>query len=154
MKESDNQSTPQALFDGLNEIHHFDLDAAANAENAKCSRWYGPGSYLREDALAEMWPIDERIWLNPPYSRGLQRKFVERAIECADYGGYVVALLPADTGTILFHELIYGRHQIEFLRGRIKFNGVATGARFSSMLVYFADRDKHIIRPYKSRLIL
>ena len=152
-KLSDEQATPQELFDGLNKIHHFTLDAAANAENTKCAKWFGPGSALREDALLEPWPTNERIWLNPPYSHGMQRQFVVRARECAFNGGYVVALLPADTSTKLFHELIYGKHHIEFLKGRIKFNGRPTAAKFGSMLVYFMDR-LCCPRPFRGRVIL
>jgi phage N-6-adenine-methyltransferase len=136
VKETDVRSTPQALFDELDNQWEFILDAAADETNHKCPRWYGPGGEV-EDALSVAWPIDGPIWLNPPYSRGLQRKFVEKAIECSQSGGCVVALLPADTSTRLFHELIYGKYEVTFLKGRLKFNGMKQAAKFGSMLVVF-----------------
>lgn len=137
-RDTDVRSTPQALFDELNRVHLFTLDAAANADNRKCPRYYGPGGEA-ENALAIAWPVRDRIWMNPPYSRGLQRKFVEKAIETEERGGYVVALLPADTSTRLYHQLIKERRH-EFLPRRIKFNGSATGAKFGSMVVIFSQQ--------------
>jgi phage N-6-adenine-methyltransferase len=139
-KESDVQSTPQWLFDELNQRYHFTLDAAADAANHKCPRWYGPGG-LAEDALSVEWGAEERIWLNPPYSRGNQRRFVEKAIDHAMRGGLTIALLPADTSTQLFHSLLWKRYHCDFLPKRIRFNGVKNGAKFGSMVVTFSLRS-------------
>lgn len=134
---NDNQSTPQAFFEECNRrFGPFGLDAAADADNTKCPRWFGPGGEC-PDALTTDWPTDIRIWLNPPYSRGMQRRFVAKCVECANRGGYVLALLPSDTSTKLFH-YIYGlRFPIHFIKGRLKFNGVGSPAKFGSMLVEF-----------------
>lgn len=149
IKPSDEQSTPQALFDKFNGIHKFTLDSCANALNHKCDLWYGPQSPLGiEDALAINWPtLNERLWMNPPYSRGLQREFVEKAIECAYRGGYVIGLLPADTSTRLFHELIWGKWPIEFIKGRQRFErpdkpGRRESAKFGSMIVEFIGASR------------
>lgn len=134
---NDNQSTPQAFYDKLHRIYQFTLDAAADHNNRKCPIWFGPGG-VRDDALSDgIWPTSERIFLNPPYSRGMQLAFVNKSIECASAGGFVVALLPADTSTRLFHNILWGRYPVEFVRGRLKFNGVASPAKFGSMLVTF-----------------
>lgn len=43
--------TPQDLFDRLDALYHFDLDAAATPENAKCARFF-----TKEDnGLMQMW---------------------------------------------------------------------------------------------------
>lgn len=133
---NDQQSTPQWLFDDLASRFHFRLDAAADHTNFKCPDYYGPGGIV-DDALSVDWPTDRAIWLNPPYSRGNQRRFVEKAIQTAERGGRVIALLPADTGTKLFHELIWKRFVVEFIPGRLKFNGVKGSPRFASMVVDF-----------------
>ena len=33
-------STPQDLFDRLNDVHRFTLDIAASKENAKCDKYF------------------------------------------------------------------------------------------------------------------
>lgn len=44
-------------------------------------------------------------------------------------------LIPARTDTAYFHDYIYGRYEIRFLRGRLHFNESKTGAPFPSMVV-------------------
>lgn len=48
---TDNVATPQWLFDELDEVFHFDLDAAATPENAKCAKYYTK----EDDALKKSW---------------------------------------------------------------------------------------------------
>lgn len=48
---TDNVATPQWLFDELDAVFHFDLDAAATPENAKCARFYTK----EDDALKKSW---------------------------------------------------------------------------------------------------
>ena len=44
-------------------------------------------------------------------------------------------LLPARTDTKWFHEFIYHKHEIRFIKGRLKFNDGKNNAPFPSMLV-------------------
>ena len=143
----DNWETPNDLFERYNSRYSFLLDAAADSTNRKVTSYFGPGG-LEEDALTADWgPWLQKgnIWLNPPYSRGLQKKFIEKAVnekaklDPHHHGlGHVVCLLPARTDTKLFHEIIkpYAA-DIEFLKGRIKFVGAEHGAPFPSMVVIF-----------------
>lgn len=142
----DTWETPNDFFAELDALYKFTLDAAADESNHKCLRFYGPGGE-REDALSEAWPINESIWLNPPYSKGAQRRFVDAAVDCAQRGGSVVALLPARTDTRLWHECIWdervGRprpwvRSIRFIRGRVRFVGAPSCAPFPSVVVHFA----------------
>jgi len=50
-------------------------------------------------------------------------------------GALVVGLLPARTDTKWFHDFIYHKAQIRFLRGRLKFSGAIYSAPFPSMIV-------------------
>ena len=56
-------------------------------------------------------------------------------------GATIVMLIPARTDTSYFHDYIYGKAEIRFLRGRLKFedeNGAAMNpAPFPSMVVIF-----------------
>lgn len=137
----DDWETPDELFQLYNNRYNFYLDAAADRHSHKCARWFGPGGVV-EDALQGDWPLEEgNIWLNPPYSRGLQAKFVRKALaekqRCQPFYTSVVCLLPARTDTKLFHEVIQPYGRVEFLKGRVKFKGAQHGAPFPSMIVVF-----------------
>src|SRR3990167_4253176 len=140
----DDWETPDELFARLDSDFHFILDAAANELNHKCRRWFGLSGEV-EDALTAQWPLEYGIiWLNPPYSRGLQAKFVHKdwsehvrcKMENKPYGK-VVCLLPSRTDTKLFHEVILPYAKVEFLRGRLRFKGATSCAPFPSMLAVF-----------------
>ena len=156
----DSWETPDTLFKRYDDVYHFVLDAAADGVNHKCDLWFGPDSPVGVvDALVVEW-LDYlkkgNIWLNPPYSRGLQKKFVEKAahekcelmfrndpdpfsvLDVPSSLNSVVCLLPARTDTKLFHEIIKPyASSVEFLKGRVKFVGAKAGAPFPSMVVVF-----------------
>ena len=46
-------------------------------------------------------------------------------------------LIPARTDTKAFHEYIYGKAEIRFLKGRLRFNDSRNTAPFPSMVVIF-----------------
>jgi hypothetical protein len=53
----------------------------------------------------------------------------------------IVMLLPARTDTRWFHDYIYGKTEIRFLKGRLVFGGLKNSAPFPSMLVIFRQKD-------------
>ena len=127
--------TPQALFDKLDAEYHFTLDPCATPENAKCKKFYTK----EENGLTKSW-AGEVVFCNPPYSRKIGEWVKKAAEEEAD----VVMLIPARTDTSWFHNYIYNKAEITFLRGRLKFEtgGVpGNSAPFPSMLVYFRRRQ-------------
>jgi site-specific DNA-methyltransferase (adenine-specific) len=138
----DDWCTPDELFKRYDDEYNFLLDAAADESNTKCMLWFGRNG-MAEDALTADWETTlemGHIWLNPPYSRGLQAKFVERAVAAViatRRQNHIVCLLPARTDTALFHDYIKPFGAIEFLRGRVKFKGAKAGAPFPSMIVVF-----------------
>ncbi len=116
---------------------HFVLDAAASPENAKCSRYFTP----EEDGLSQNWNVGGAVFCNPPYGREIG-KWVQKAyFEYVRGGATIVMLIPARTDTSYFHDYIYGKAEIRFLRGRLKFedeNGAAMNpAPFPSMVVIY-----------------
>lgn len=137
----DEWSTPQDLFDRFDDIWRFNLDVCATPENAKCGCFIRP----EDDALLNPWSsIDGsgRCWMNPPHSK--LKAFCKRALEQVQSGDalFVVGLLPARTDTVAFHEYIYGKAQIQFLRGRLKFGGAKNSAPFPSMIVVWGSEFK------------
>jgi len=153
----DNWGTPITLFTEYHHHYHYVLDAAADAENHLVDWWFGPGS-TTPDALVVPWPLERgNIWLNPPYSRGLQYKFVAKAItEMKRYHALqveshlelptrvITCLLPARTDTRLFHDLLYDADRekcrypvmsMRYLKGRLKFTRAKHGAPFPSVIV-------------------
>ena len=79
-------------------------------------------------------------FVNPPYGREIG-KWVEKSYkESLKPNTKVVMLIPARTDTKYFHEYIYNKAEIRFIKGRLKFikDGVeGESAPFPSMVVVF-----------------
>ena len=129
--KTDLWETPQNFFDNIAKEFMFTLDVCALPENAKCKKFYTP----TVDGLTQNW--DGVCWMNPPYGQVIG-KWIQKAYESAKQGAVVVGLLPARTDTKWFHEYIYGKAEIRFIRGRLKFGGCANSAPFPSMLVIWS----------------
>lgn len=77
-----------------------------------------------------------RVFCNPPYSQ--IDKWVEKAFrETRNDNTLVALLIPSRTDTRYFHNYIYNRAEIRFVKGRLKFGGGKNSAPFPSMLVIF-----------------
>lgn len=118
------------FFAELDKEFHFTLDVCATADNAKCDDYYTEAM----DGLRLKW--DGIVWCNPPYGRNIN-KWIKKAVNAALGGATVVMLLPARTDTKWFHELVYRRAEIRFVRGRLKFGGSNNAAPFPSMICIF-----------------
>lgn len=125
--KTDLWSTPQDFFDKLNEEFGFDVDVCALPSNAKCDKYYTP----LDDGLSQKW--EGVCWCNPPYGREIG-KWVKKAYQS---DAIVVMLLPARTDTKWFHDYIYGKAEIRFIKGRLKFGDSKNAAPFPSMIVVF-----------------
>ncbi len=128
---SDEYATPQELFDELNSEFKFDLDPCATDENHKCNKYYT----MHQDGLTQKWG-GCRVFCNPPYSQ--IGKWVEKAFySTKEENTLVVMLIPSRTDTRYFHDFIYQRAEIRFVKGRLKFGESKNAAPFSSMIVIF-----------------
>lgn len=122
--------TPPEVFARLDREFHFDLDAAASRVNAKCSRYFTEA----QDGLHQRWT--GRVWLNPPYGRGIGAWTAKCVLESRLGAQAVVALLPARTDTAWWERDVMGAAtEVRLVRGRIRFVGAATGAPFPSAIV-------------------
>ena len=133
--------TPQDFFDDLNKEFHFVLDAAATEETKKCNMCYTPIT----DGLTSTWDVGGAVFCNPPYGREIS-KWVKKAYEESLRGGYpIVLLIPSRTDTSYFHDYIYGKAEIRFVRGRLRFTddygNPSDPAPFPSMVVIYNAKE-------------
>lgn len=133
--------TPKELFLELHQRFGFDLDAAASEQNAKLEKYYTK----EDDALLQKW--EGNVFCNPPYKRGgTLFKWVSKAYEeyKRDPNRVIVLLIPARTETKYFHDLIFGKATVEFLKGRLKFeiDGIPHphNAPFPSAIVIYGKK--------------
>lgn len=131
MHNSDEWSTPDDLFNQLDSVYHFELDATATEQNAKCRNYFTKET----DGLLQPW--HGSVWCNPPYSNITE--WVRKAVSEMQNGVTTVMLVPARTDTKWFHTWVYDKSNISirFIKGRLKFGGSRENAPFPSMLIMF-----------------
>ena len=154
---TDDRGTPLELWRELDAQHHFTLDAAASADNAKCPRYFSRA----DNALEQCWG-GAIVWCNPPYSD--LGAWVRKAMAEVLLGSCpkVVMLLPANRC-----EQAWWQNYIEpfresswmrtrFLAGRLRFTWPkdrvvpAKGDRppFGLVLVTI-EKPNRVIRQYR-----
>jgi len=121
--------TPQSIFAPLDQEFGFTLDVAANADNAKCERFFTE----QEDGLQQRWA--GVCWMNPPFGRAM-KKWVKKAFEEWKQGTTVVCLLPARTNTAWWHDWVM-QGEVRFIRGEVKFAGFDRGLWMPMAIVIF-----------------
>ena len=128
--KSDEWATPKDFFEMLNDKHDFLCDLAASDENHLL-----PIYFTKENsAFDNLW--FQRNWCNPPYSN-IKDWVFEAHKKAVHYDMFTLMLIPARTDTRWFHEVIYKKWHVEFIKGRLKFGDSKNSAPFPSMLVYF-----------------
>jgi phage N-6-adenine-methyltransferase len=138
--------TPEAFFKPYEKEFNIKLDVCATAENAKCKAFFDK----KVNGLHASWSLVNDIisqgkaacWMNPPYGRGIE-KWVKKAYDESLKGVTTIALLPARTDTSWFHNYIYNKHEVRFLKGRIKFVDALSSAPFPSMIVIFSPKKQN-----------
>ena len=104
--KNDKWMTPPEVLDPLKEEFKFNYDP--------CPINWVLGD---TDGLTSDWGTS--TFCNPPYSA--TGKWIEKASLESAKGKLVVMLINAVTDTKAFHKYIYGKAEIRFLEGRIKF---------------------------------
>jgi len=128
---SEEWPTPQDFFEQLDEEFGFTLDPCATESNAKC-----PSFFTRhQDGLQQDWGSN-RVFCNPPYGKQM-RLWACKCLEASKRGALVVLLAHARTDTRWFHDVVYGRAELRFIRGRLKFGEAQTSAPFPSLVAVF-----------------
>lgn len=134
--KTDAWATPPAFFRELDEEFHFNLDPCADEYNHKCDKYFT----VKENGLLQDWG-GSSVYVNPPYGREIG-KWVEKAYRTnQEHGNLVVMLLPARTDTKWFHDFIYHKAKIRFIRGRLKFGDSKNSAPFPSMVAIYEKKE-------------
>ncbi len=130
---SNEYSTPQTLFDLLNNEFHFILDACATKENAKCEKYFT----MDDNGLKQNWL--NPTFCNPPY--GNQIKFwVQKSYEESLKGNTVVLLIPSRSDTRYWHDFVMKSDEIRFVKGRLHFNGIGPAPFPSAVIVFYGKK--------------
>ena len=130
--KTDLWSTPHDFYEELNREFNFNLDPCANEDNAKCKIFFTE----ENDGLKQDWE-GHTVFCNPPYGREIP-KWVEKCYQEGQKDNTtVVMLIPSRTDTKWFHNYIYGKSEIRFIKGRLKFGDSKNSAPFPSMVVIF-----------------
>ena len=134
--KSDEWGTPRDLYDELNRVFKFTLDPCSTAANAKCDNFYT----LEQDGLSKDWG-GNTVFVNPPYTRGAIGKWIKKAHdESKKPNTTVVCLIPSRTDTKYWHEYCMKASHVHFIKGRLKFEGVAdNSAPFPSAIIVFTN---------------
>lgn len=131
--EKDDWETPQNFFNELDEEFHFDLDPCADDNNHKCDYYFTKES----NGLMQDWG-GHTVFVNPPYGAKSTSEWIKKcAEESRKPNTRVVMLIPTRTDTKAFHEYIYKKAEVRFVKGRLKFGGSKNSAPFPSMVVVF-----------------
>lgn len=139
---SEEWPTPQAFFDELNQEFGFTLDPCATAQNHKCLTYFTKS----DDGLSKDWG-GHRVFANPPYGRGII-EWARKCHEASQDGALVVLLVHARTDTRWFHEWVYGKAELRFVKGRLKFGDGKQSAPFPSLVAIYRPPQKFAcVRP-------
>lgn len=128
---TDEWPTPADFFVALDREFRFTLDPCASLTNAKCLRFYTK----EDDGLRQPWGRN-RVFCNPPYGR-MMRQWAEKCFRSAQSGALVVLLAHARTDTRWFHDWVYGKAEIRFVRGRLRFGDGQQSAPFPSLVAIY-----------------
>lgn len=147
---NDECHTPNELFDKLDAVFHFRLDAAANKKNSKCEKYLS----RKDDALTCAWDTPGWVWLNPPFSKeaGGTLTWIERAygqVETSACEG-VVCLIICDVSTAARDFAWDNAYEIVELSPRINFpspgkNENRKGGFQAYQLVIFKRSNKKVM---------
>lgn len=129
-------ATPRDFYERLNNRFQFNLDPCCTTESRKCEEHYTK----EDDGLSKSWS-GKRVFMNPPYGRGID-KWIEKAYtEGQKPKTQVVCLIPARTDTKYWHKYCMRASEIYFVKGRLRFEngepGKANSAPFPSAVVVF-----------------
>lgn len=161
--------TPRELFAALDRRFRFNYDPAASHSNRligerqprplystiegtwvlgrdpKTNRWRRRKD-SDEDGLARTW-AHRRVFVNPPYSRGVIGQWTAKMANERDCAGIIVALLPVRTSERWWFYNVAPLADITYFRGRLRFEGAENKAGFASCLAVYRNALMDGYRP-------
>lgn len=159
---TDYWTTPTEYLVGISKFLHYaneidwkgqtyDLDCCANEINTKVK-----DNFITEaqNALGLDWQ-GERVWCNPPYSRGNVDAFINKTIEQVQKSKKdVIMLLNVDPSTKYFQKIVDNAKAIVYVTGgRIRFidnytGGLGDSPTKASMFVLFSSSKVDFVHSY------
>lgn len=121
--------TPSWLFDALNRVFSFSLDAAASKQNAKCKKYYTSSN----SGLTHPWT--DTTFCNPPWKD--IGPWVNKAVSEAKLARRSVLLLPAIGMTAKWYLPVRQHAHTTILHPRIAYDGPGGSPNGGSMLMLF-----------------
>jgi phage N-6-adenine-methyltransferase len=123
----DTYATPDWLYGRLDNTYHFGLDAAACADNAKCSQFISP----EQDALKQNWrklSKGRAVFCNPPFCQ--IEVFVRSGWEQSNKGKgvVVVMIVPIWQSRDWFKEVVLKYGEVRFIGKKVIYQGTGTKA--------------------------
>ena len=128
---SEEWPTPVDFFAMLDREFNFSLDPCATAGNAKCAKFFTKA----QNGLLQDWG-KEVVFCNPPYGKHM-RIWARKCFEASQRGALVVMLAHSRTDTRWFHDWVYGKAELRFVRGRLKFGNSKLSAPFPSLVAIY-----------------
>ncbi len=138
--------TPQKFWEKLNNQYQFTLDVCALQNSTLVpNNWYGPDhpDLTRQNCLTRNWSKDTNngwAYMNPPYGRVIKHFMAKAAEENQNNKTKIICLVPARTDTAWWHDsVIPFASDIQYIRGRLKFNDGPNSAPFPSAVVIYGN---------------
>lgn len=128
-------STPISLFKPLAEEFNLKIDICATKENAKLDTYWT----IEDDALKQEWKGN--CWMNPPFSRDLNKWVKKLHNDTIKYGGTKVCLIPVRSNTKWWNEVIKDA-EVRFVIGEVNFNDEKRGLWLPMCILIFGEKAK------------
>ena len=128
-------STPVKLFKPLQEEFDLKIDVCASDKNYKCNTYW-----TKEDnSLIKDWIGN--CWMNPPFSRELNKWVKKLHNDTKKFGGTKVCLIPVRSNTKWWNEIIQDA-ECRFIIGEVNFNDEPRGLWLPMCILIFGDKAK------------
>jgi len=136
--------TPPKILDAVRlAMGGIDLDPASCAkanETVRATRFYS----IADDGLTQEW--GGRVFLNPPYERGLIDRFIARVVDERRSNRSTAACVLVNNATESgwFQEMLWAGWSVCFIRGRVRFidkGGAASGAPLQGQVLLYNGPD-------------
>ena len=128
-------STPLKIVNPLIDEFGITKDVCASINNYKLSDYW-----TKEDnALAQFWIGN--CWMNPPFSKDLNKWVKKACNDAIQFGGTKVCLIPVRSNTKWWAEVSV-QSEIRFINGEVNFNDAERGLWLPMCIMIFGDKAK------------
>ena len=147
-RDSDNWHTPLEFIEAARTVLGvIDLDPFSDEQantRVRATRIFT----VADNALAIKWadPDTRKVWMNPPYSRGMSSLAVDKFIDEFNYGSFdeAIVLMNSSTDTNWFHRMATICSALCFTKGRISFiadDGKKSSGNTKGQVFFYIGRD-------------